>query len=820
LRHCKLVLGFLAVIALPLQAANILTRTGTPEGFWMASAGQTEVYVSWNQGVGTAFSGVTASLTISSSNGLSASGSVYITNAVGPGATAANIIAGPVTISTSSLSATSVPIPFAGTVNLPQGATYFLVVQASTANFQVNFANPPSSDTTSVSPLVTENNDGLAGPPATSPAYNASFSGAGSPSRGILVTISGNPPADLSISKTAAATATAGNNIVYTTTVANAGPGNATGTSVADTTPANLTFVSNSGACTTAFPCSLGTISSGGSAIITSTYTINPAFTGSISNTATVSTTAFDLAAGNNSSTASTTVSASTDVAITKTAAATATAGNNIVYTVTVTNNGPSTATGVSVADTTPANLTFVSNSGGCTTAYPCAIGTLAPGASSVITSTYTISPAFTGSISNTATVSSTTTDPTPGNNSATASTTVSASTDVSITKTANSALTPGSNISYTVTVTNNGPSTATGVSVADTTPSGLTFVSNSGGCTTAYPCAIGTLAPGASSVITSTYSTSPTLTGTVTNTATVSSTTSDPTPGNNSASSVVTAGAASTDLGITKTGAASASAGNNITYTVTVTNNGPSTATGVSVADTTPANLTFVSNSGDCTTAYPCALGTLAPGGSAVISSTYTINPAFTGSITNTATVSATTADPTPGNNSASASTTVGASANLSITKTGAASAAPNADLTYTITVNNAGPSSATSVSVSDTLPAGVTFVSATPSQGSCSGTTTVTCSLGTLANAATATVSLTVHTIVGTAPGTVISNTATVSSAVADPTPGNNTSTASTTVGPATIPTLSTWGLVLLGVLLAACGAMLNSRKRGYTS
>ena len=58
MRVGRVVLGLLAVAALPIQAANILTRTGTATGFWMATSGQTEAYVSWNQPVGTAFSNV------------------------------------------------------------------------------------------------------------------------------------------------------------------------------------------------------------------------------------------------------------------------------------------------------------------------------------------------------------------------------------------------------------------------------------------------------------------------------------------------------------------------------------------------------------------------------------------------------------------------------------------------------------------------------------------------------------------------------------------------------------------------------------------
>lgn len=142
---------------------------------------------------------------------------------------------------------------------------------------------------------------------------------------------------------------------------------------------------------------------------------------------------------------------------------------------------------------------------------------------------------------------------------------------------------------------------------------------------------------------------------------------------------------------------------------------------------------------------------------------------------------------------------------ADLSITKTG-----PNAfflgyKATYTINVANAGPNAAANVVVTDVLPANAAFVSATPTQGSCSGTTTVICNLGAIANGGTASISLVV-TPTGLGP---IANTASVSAAPQpDPAGGNNASTASGTVRPQVdVPTMSQWMLLMLAF---ACSLM----------
>ncbi|MBI3457071.1 MAG: DUF11 domain-containing protein, partial [Candidatus Rokubacteria bacterium] len=110
---------------------------------------------------------------------------------------------------------------------------------------------------------------------------------------------------------------------------------------------------------------------------------------------------------------------------------------------------------------------------------------------------------------------------------------------------------------------------------------------------------------------------------------------------------------------------------------------------------------------------------------------------------------------------------------------------------LTYTITVTNNGPQSASGVTVTDPLPTGATFVSAGSAQGSCAGTTTITCALGVLARGARATVTLVVTPTVGGA----FSNTVSVAGNEADPNPADNAATAVTTViVPNPVPVVST--------------------------
>jgi uncharacterized repeat protein (TIGR01451 family) len=349
------------------------------------------------------------------------------------------------------------------------------------------------------------------------------------------------------------------------------------------------------------------------------------------------------------------------DLSVAQTAPATVAQGQNVVFTITVTNGPTANTTNVVLTDTFSgaAFVSAVPSSGTCTGSGPvtCNLGTVPLNSSRTITLTLNANAA--GTISNTASVTESEVDANTANNTSTKSVTVTSSADVTISKTAGGPAVAGQPINYTIVVTNNGPSAAANVVVADATPAGTTFLANSGACTTPFPCSLGTLNSGNAATIVATYVVSPSASGTVTNSATVSSSTPDPN-GANQTASVTSPVTQSADLVITKSGPSTARPNTTIVYTINVTNAGPSDAFNVVVDDPTPSRLTFVSNSGACTTPYPCNLGALANAQLRTITSTYTVQLGTTSTISNTATVTSTTSDSNSGNNAALHRTTM----------------------------------------------------------------------------------------------------------------------------------------------------------------
>ncbi|HET9408985.1 MAG TPA: C25 family cysteine peptidase [Candidatus Sulfotelmatobacter sp.] len=247
---------------------------------------------------------------------------------------------------------------------------------------------------------------------------------------------------------------------------------------------------------------------------------------------------------------------------------------------------------------------------------------------------------------------------------------------DMTLTKSHVGNFVRGSTASYTVTVSNVSPlaaSTGT-VTMSDTLPVGLTPTSASG---TGWSCSIAaqtvscvrsnSLPAGASyPSITINASVSQSAPSTVTNTATVSGG-GEANLANDSATDVATVVSVS-DMAIVKTASPNpVSEGATLTYTLTVTNGGPSSATNVTVTDTLPSSMTFQSaqtTAGTCSEAgstVTCLLGTMTSGGSATV--TILVIPGATGIISNTATVTADPTDPNLSNNSSTQTETVAAS-------------------------------------------------------------------------------------------------------------------------------------------------------------
>ena len=270
-------------------------------------------------------------------------------------------------------------------------------------------------------------------------------------------------------------------------------------------------------------------------------------------------------------------------------------------------------------------------------------------------------------------------------------------------------------------------------------------------------------------------------------------------------------------DLAVEKTdNATTAVAGMTIDYRVTVTNNSALTVSGVTVVDNFPPDLTNVQwiCNGAGATCTGSGTGnindtvTLLPGGLANYLITATIAASMPpGTLTNTATVTATGYTETnPTNNTATDTTAIVAEANLVLTKSTSSTPVAGGDITYTITLRNAGPSDAQDVVLTDVLPAGTSFVSlAAPPGYTCTTGATVTCSIDPLAPSATAdTFTLVVRVNPGTPAGTAIVNNVSATSPT-DTTPGTGTATIVVGAAPAGIPTLSEWMLLALAALLA---------------
>jgi uncharacterized repeat protein (TIGR01451 family) len=245
-----------------------------------------------------------------------------------------------------------------------------------------------------------------------------------------------------------------------------------------------------------------------------------------------------------------------------------------------------------------------------------------------------------------------------------------------------------GQDLTYTITVTNNGPDAAATVSLTDTMPPGTVFagLNQPGGWSCITPavgsagetltCSNASMSVG-SAVFTLTVNTLPSVAagGTIVNTATVTTTTPEADSANNSATAITTVATSANLSTLVADSPDPVPAGQNVTYSVTIVNSGPSDASTVTLTNPVGGNATFVSSSVVLGTAWATSAPAVGATGNVVFSKSgmsvtetaifqivVRIDPSTPGGTihTNTATVASVTPDPAPLTNSVSAMTTV----------------------------------------------------------------------------------------------------------------------------------------------------------------
>jgi len=473
--------------------------------------------------------------------------------------------------------------------------------------------------------------------------------------------------------------------------------------------------------------------------------------------------------------------------------------GEKVTYVVTVTNKGINAAFGTNVTTSLPPTLgslswTCTGTNGGVCTATS-GVGSLNGFADLPVGASVTF--AVKGTISLTATdtldVSATVTAPGQvtdfdlSNNTATDSDFLVPKADVAvkITTSPKPVVSPGATLTYTLAVTNLGPSIATGLTLTDTLPTLGTLLSISGNgwnCTVTNgeaTCLLSMLAPGTTSNIT--IAVQAPSGGTLVDAATLFSETADPDFTNNSANNSTVVNSIA-DLSVTLGAAApQVFATQPLNFTAAVSNIGPQVAKQVTLSLPLPAGTSFINATGTGWTCglngntVACTRSVLVPGGSPPI--TVQLNmPAQSGDLPVTANVSATSYDPNDANDASTVTVKVLAQADLSVTLQATPEPAlPGSPLTFTLSPSNAGPSTAGPVTVTLTLPPGSDFQSATGDGWRCivNGAALV-CTRDTAPPGPLPSIAV----VFGTPPdgGVTYSGTVSISSGARDPNPAND--------------------------------------------
>jgi uncharacterized repeat protein (TIGR01451 family) len=485
-----------------------------------------------------------------------------------------------------------------------------------------------------------------------------------------------------------------------------------------------------------------------------------------------------------------------TDLGITKTMETGYTnypaSGDSTVFLITLTNDGPNQATGVVVKDLIPAGLScdsavvsqgsFTNNGAKC----DWSAGSLNAGASATMRLSSTVSAANGSTLTNRASITAADqADGNAGNNTASQVLYIGAS-DLALSKVAdNSAPNEGETVTFTVTLTNNGTNAVNGIAVTDLLPAGLTLL-------TAAPDAplpsqgsyddatgvwtVGALPyPGSATLILKAAVDAGTGGAIITNSADITAADSfDPLPGNNVATADITVQQA--DIFVNQSASTlTPYTGDTVTFTIVAGNNGPHGATGVLVRDVLPSGLTYLSHTASAGTSYDpssgdWSVGALAKAVPFTLTVVATVDPGSAGAtLLNTAgKISADQSDPNSSNDSATISISPQTlTIDLRLTKTvDKATPVEGSNVVFTLTLYNLhGSRGATGIQVADPLPAGFTFVSATPSQGTYDSGAGL-WDIGSLGPMSNVTMTITAKTSCGSS-GSTLTNSAAISAA-----------------------------------------------------
>ncbi|WP_158798239.1 gliding motility-associated C-terminal domain-containing protein [Pedobacter sp. L105] len=579
------------------------------------------------------------------------------------------------------------------------------------------------------------------------------------------VTTTVNRKPSVTLAKSGPANVAAGQHITYQIDAINNGPSNASNLTITDAIPSGLVNVS-----WTATSSGTSTIISGGTGTgnsLSLAANLNAGNANKISITVSADVpadqapnTITNVATGTptepginpvNSNTVTTNITTQSSLSVVKSGPSAMNAGEQGTYVLTVTNNGPSNALGALIADEIPADFTAVSWTTAVTgTAAVTATGSGTGNAVSVtanipagaankvtITITGTLSAASTAaSLQN---VASATIPGGGSSNSNTMTTQVKKEADLKLVKSGPQSLAAGQHITYTLNLSNAGPSNVTGAILIDNIPAGILnpswTVAVQGAATASVSSGTGNVsltanltATAADQVIVTVSGTvDPTYTGAqIVNSASATPPTgvTDPSP---ATSTVTTQIAKEADVRVTKSGPGTRGAGETMTYTVRVTNEGYTTAVNTQITDNIPATIlnptwTVLASSGATTpttngSGNVSLIASIPKGGVIFITINGQVDPAAANGskITNSAsaTIDPSIVDVNAADNQSSITTTINNNPTLRVSKSGPSDVKVGDEVTYTIIVENMGTSVATNTTLTDNVPTDLTVTS-----------------------------------------------------------------------------------------------------------